>query len=51
MERNIIEVAELIEFLATCNDNKRKAEKIKHDRNNGLITDSEALELAIYYCI
>lgn len=49
-ESKIIEIAKLIEFLANCEDNKKKTAAIKYDRDNGLLTRDEALDLAIYYC-
>lgn len=50
MNRRILEVAYLAIYLSGDAETKEKAEAIKQVRNNGDITDDEALELAIEFC-
>ena len=50
MKRNILELARLFRCLESGDAPEMKAKEIKFVRDNGHITDDEALTLALEYC-
>ena len=50
MSRNILEIGRLFRVLDSDAPISLKAEQIKYVRDNGHITQDEALELALEYC-
>lgn len=49
MEPRIIYIAHLVEYLATANNKQDMVNAIKWHRDNGYLTEDEAVDLAIEY--